>query len=246
MLAALPWIGGARHSGDLIFANPEAFPHSIPACRRSPAVDGPGRRAGLVPFHSASRTLHSIVGRYYKCRSGHPALHLWWIMELEDKPLLKIKFRMAIVVILSLCLAGLFYLAAMEEAAGCPSRRPASHSLASLQPDLALLTLPRPADGGRVFKSLSVGPLAYCRATRVARSGVWFRILLMGQVVDSCRRSRCWYLVDPDRPVSAQCRREFLLRAAHARTDAGAHGARFHERIPHRRRLEYQPAGIRG
>ena len=132
---------------------------------------------------------HSIVGRYYKVPIRGITLFIFGgIAELEDEPLSpKIEFRMAIVgPILSLCLAGLFYLAAIGgEAAGWP--QPATgvaQYLASLNLILALFNLAPgfPLDGGRVLRAFLWGRWRDLhRATRVAaKAGLWFGILLMG------------------------------------------------------------------
>lgn len=137
---------------------------------------------------------HSIVGRYYKVPIRGITLFIFGgVAELEEEPLSpKIEFRMAIVgPILSLCLAGLFYLAMLGgAAAGWP--QPAIgvvQYLASLNLILALFNLAPgfPLDGGRVLRAFLWGRWGDLhRATRVAaKAGMWFGVLLMGTGVFS-------------------------------------------------------------
>jgi len=132
---------------------------------------------------------HSIVGRHYKVPIRGITLFIFGgVAELEEEPLSpKIEFRMAIIgPILSLCLAGLFYLATIGgEAAGWPP--PAigvAHYLASLNLILALFNLAPgfPLDGGRVLRAVLWGRWGDLRrATRVAvKAGIWLAFLLMG------------------------------------------------------------------
>ena len=132
---------------------------------------------------------HSFVGRYYKVPIRGITLFIFGgVAELDEEPLSPtIEFRMAIVgPILSLCLAGLFYLATIAgEAAGWP--QPAvgvARYLASLNLILALFNLAPgfPLDGGRVLRAFLWGRWRDLRrATRVAaKVGIWLAFLLMG------------------------------------------------------------------
>lgn len=132
---------------------------------------------------------HSVVGRYYKVPIRGITLFIFGgVAELEDEPLSpEVEFRMAIAgPILSLCLAGLFYLIAIAGEAG-DWPQPATgvfHYLASLNLIVALFNLAPgfPLDGGRVLRALLWSRWRDLhRATRVAaKAGTWLAALLMG------------------------------------------------------------------